>query len=351
MAQIFACERLPLSEASRILSWSFPLDKSRTLSPRYDDSGPPWSSKRRAAQLCRKPRNVGARYPDQRIEVRPTKSRQRLFYSQFESLLRCPKSALDDGDRYMRNYGDPDISGPAVLAALRRHGRVAFDTLCSLLDVRGLTAQGELLQTLAKLYRQGLIVSDTSSFNGWESNATIDLAPTVPELVTVLGLSLKELVDRDPKNSVIVTPFFGRPPARHDGASADVFVLMPFRSDLKPIYEDHVKPVAATLGLSAKRADDFFSTHEVMRDVWEGIYEARVIVADCTDRNPNVFYEIGLAHAIGRQVILITQNADDVPFDLRSLRYIHYQYTPPGMKRFESILRETLITNVEPVSR
>jgi hypothetical protein len=51
-----------------------------------------------------------------------------------------------------------------------------------------------------------------------------------------------------------------------------------------------------------------------------------------------VFYEIGLAHAIGKETILILRSLADVPFDLRHLRFIVYKYTPPGMKAFETAL-------------
>ena len=79
-----------------------------------------------------------------------------------------------------------------------------------------------------------------------------------------------------------------------------------------------------------------------MSDVWEAMNSARVIVADCTGRNPNVFYEIGVAHTLGRTVILITQNDSDVPFDLQAIRYIQYEYTPRGMTLFEKALAQTL---------
>lgn len=54
------------------------------------------------------------------------------------------------------------------------------------------------------------------------------------------------------------------------------------------------------------------------------IDRSRIVVCDCTGRNPNVFYEAGIAHTLGREVILITQNGHDIPFDLRHLRYIPY---------------------------
>ena len=61
-----------------------------------------------------------------------------------------------------------------------------------------------------------------------------------------------------------------------------------------------------------------------------------------TDRNPNVFYETGVAHTVGKEVILITQSMNDVPFDLKHLRCIVYDYTPRGIQFLESNLKNTI---------
>jgi hypothetical protein len=122
------------------------------------------------------------------------------------------------------------------------------------------------------------------------------------------------------------------------------FVLMPFRSDLNPVYEDHIKKVAQAAGLQAQRADDIFSNSSIMEDIWKSIVCARVILADMTGKNPNVFYEMGIAHAIGKTVVLLTQSLDDVPFDLRHLRHVQYEYTPRGMVAFEQQLHRTLLS-------
>jgi hypothetical protein len=79
-----------------------------------------------------------------------------------------------------------------------------------------------------------------------------------------------------------------------------------------------------------------------MQDIWNAIAASKIIIADCTGKNPNVFYEIGIAHTLGRPVILITQNPEDVPFDVRHFRYIRYELTPRGMKAFEKTLEATL---------
>ncbi len=120
------------------------------------------------------------------------------------------------------------------------------------------------------------------------------------------------------------------------------FVLMPFLKSMEPIYTDHIKPLVEVEGISCQRADDIVGTNIITYDIWEKINRARFIVADLTGKNPNVFYEVGLAHAIGKEVILVTQSMDDVPFDLKALRCIVYSFTPRGMKELENILAQTI---------
>jgi hypothetical protein len=152
-------------------------------------------------------------------------------------------------------------------------------------------------------------------------------------------ISLTEL-GRCSDTSLVVEPFLRRPDKLSN--PPDLFVLMPFAEDLKPVFEDHIRKVAENLQLRAQRADNFFVARHIMSDIWDAICSAKAIIADCTGRNPNVFYEIGLAHTVGKPVILITQNSEDVPFDLRSIRYINYKFDPRGMKKFENMLAITL---------
>lgn len=80
----------------------------------------------------------------------------------------------------------------------------------------------------------------------------------------------------------------------------DVFVLMPFNNALRPVYEDHIQEVMTRLQLRVARADNFFTNDSIMADIWSAINAALIIIADCTGRNPNVFYEVGIAHALGK---------------------------------------------------
>lgn len=69
-----------------------------------------------------------------------------------------------------------------------------------------------------------------------------------------------------------------------------------------------------------------------------------MVVCDCTGRNPNVFYEVGIAHTLGREVILITQSHDDIPFDLRHLRYIAYLNNGEGLASLSKSLEARMET-------
>jgi len=119
------------------------------------------------------------------------------------------------------------------------------------------------------------------------------------------------------------------------------FVLMPFRKELKPIYDDHISPTVQYLGLNCHRADQIFSTKPIMEDIIDAVKNARIVISDLTSANPNVFYETGICHAMGKDVILITQDKD-VPFDLTHIRHLRYEYTPRGMKEFEEALKVTI---------
>ena len=82
-------------------------------------------------------------------------------------------------------------------------------------------------------------------------------------------------------------------------------------------------------------------TH-ITTDIWEKVSRSRLLIADLTGQNANVFYELGLAHAISKDVILLTQSMEFVPFDLKTIRCIVYEYTPRGTKDFEKKLAETV---------
>ncbi len=145
---------------------------------------------------------------------------------------------------------------------------------------------------------------------------------------------------------IAVTPVFGRP--RKLEESIDVFVLMPFNEELEPIYLNHILPLGDELGVSIRRADDKLWAGPFMEKVWDGIYAADLILADCTQSNPNVFYEIGIAHAIGKKVVLLTRSEADIPSDIKHYDYIPYVYDPEGVGELIDQLRRFIGSHFEP---
>lgn len=120
-----------------------------------------------------------------------------------------------------------------------------------------------------------------------------------------------------------------------------VSAMMPFHPSFAPVYEA-LQRVAAACGLRCRRADDIWENPAVIQDVVSLIDKSRIVICDCTGRNPNVFYETGIAHTLGREVILITQNPEDIPFDLRHLRYVHYLNNGEGLAQLSARLQQRL---------
>jgi hypothetical protein len=151
-------------------------------------------------------------------------------------------------------------------------------------------------------------------------------------------------------NMVQISPIFG--PARYPMDSHLAFVLMPFTDELTRTYTTLIKPTIqdALFGLVCRRADDIKSNKAVIQDIWKSICEARLVVADLTGLNPNVMYELGIAHTLGKETILIYQRGADpkFPFDLAHIRRIEYANDAAGGIELVKDLRETLSSILAP---
>lgn len=104
----------------------------------------------------------------------------------------------------------------------------------------------------------------------------------------------------------------------------NVFVLMPFNEDFDDIFENLILPVFEENGFEVARADLSINQQQILKDIVNQISKADLIVADVSGLNGNVMYELGLAHGMGRRTVIITQNIDELPFDLRSYRANSY---------------------------
>jgi hypothetical protein len=130
---------------------------------------------------------------------------------------------------------------------------------------------------------------------------------------------------------------------------ASCFVLMSFNPSLKEVFETIKETLESDLlNIECNRADDFHQP-QIMETILKGIAHSEYIIADLTDANSNVFYELGLAHMYKNmeKVIILTQKLEFVPFDLRQFRCIVYEQSIAGSKR----LKDELVKTFEEVAR
>jgi hypothetical protein len=153
-----------------------------------------------------------------------------------------------------------------------------------------------------------------------------------------------------PTTMIPFNPTFG--PNKYPVQEKLVFVLMPFEPGLTEIYTTVVKPAVEAKGLICRRADDINSNNAIMSDIWKSICEARFIIADLSTRNPNVMYELGVSHTVGKETILIHQDTDGskFPFDISHFRIINYQNSVTGGLSLKGKLEATIDSVLQKLS-
>jgi hypothetical protein len=103
-----------------------------------------------------------------------------------------------------------------------------------------------------------------------------------------------------------------------------IFVIMPFRPRWSKDVWKTIKDAISSSKIKCIRADEQRGM-QILEDIWQGLCEASIVIVDVTGRNANVYYELGIAHVLGRRVILITQDVADIPFDTHVYRHIEYK--------------------------
>lgn len=102
------------------------------------------------------------------------------------------------------------------------------------------------------------------------------------------------------------------------------FILMPFHQSYNDVYKLGIKSACESVGIYCERVDEQIFQESILEHVYNQISKADIVIADMSGRNPNVFYEAGYAHAIGKTTILLTNKAEDIPFDLKHFQHIVY---------------------------
>lgn len=173
--------------------------------------------------------------------------------------------------------------------------------------------QRDRVDAFAKVFRENLIylrafTPTTANVDAQISNVELPLSTTaaekIPSPVLLKESRVREFLDT-------------------------CFVMMPFGEWFDRYYQDIYVPAIKDAGFEPVRADELFTTGSVVEQIWEQIEKAKLLLADLSGKNPNVFYELGLAHAAKQPVIFTAAQVEDVPFDLRHLRVIIYDVREP----------------------
>jgi len=221
----------------------------------------------------------------------------------------------------------PSMAPEQVLASLQTCGAVEF-----LFEDRD--PGGEVMSLESSLLLALLDWRKTGHCDG-------KVCPTglVKSLRDAIGFSLSATRDLNvPGAEVIVSALPDAPNVK----IADVATLMPFRGSRRAVYEKSIRPACEATGLSCMRADEFYGSKHVMAEIVSLIKKARIVVSDISELNPNVLYETGLAHALGKRVLIITERGTKVPFDVQHLRRIEYSVGWRGKEQLSAALETAL---------
>lgn len=143
-----------------------------------------------------------------------------------------------------------------------------------------------------------------------------------------------------PRQPVDIFPtVFAIPTTPRDPRS--VAVMMPFARDFDETYEE-IRKACEVVGLRGERADTIWEESTIIQDVFNLIYRSAVVIVDLSGRNPNVMYECGIAHTLGRPVLPIARGVDALPFDLLHHRVLTYLPNTEGHARLREKLESRL---------
>ena len=202
------------------------------------------------------------------------------------------------------------------------------------LDFRDDDYDGNSLQVLSKL------IADSSA-NFAELERYVDGRKVGINRMAPVSSAFVSTVQRQPPERVITfAPDVFRIPDKPVETNV-LSVMMPFESKFSGTYAA-IRAVCAKLGIDCKRADDIWDNSILIQDVFDLIFTSHAVITDFTDRNPNVFYETGVAHTLGKLVIPITQSVGDIPFDLRHHRALTYLPNAEGLLKLETDLEKKL---------
>lgn len=161
------------------------------------------------------------------------------------------------------------------------------------------------------------------------------------EKYVLSNFSIEELGDVY-LDGLVCKPVAFAPP--HEKPDAKLVALMiPFSADFEPVAVA-IKQTAAMCGMACVRANDIWEDSTIIQDIFALIYRAKIVICDLSGKNPNVFYEAGIAHTLGRHVIPLARSVSDIPFDLRHHRHLIYLPNRQGIAEMQVYLASRIKT-------
>jgi predicted transcriptional regulator len=129
-----------------------------------------------------------------------------------------------------------------------------------------------------------------------------------------------------------------------------VSVMMPFSQEFDLVY-DTIKMACRSIGMEYQRVDEIWINSAIIQDIFDLIFTSTIVIADLSGKNPNVFYEMGIAHALGKNVIPIVLNNEGMSFDVKHHRTLKYENTTQGRSLLQSGLESRLMTLYEDIKK
>ena len=120
-----------------------------------------------------------------------------------------------------------------------------------------------------------------------------------------------------------------------------VAIMMPFKAELEPVFKT-IRVSCNDASYRALRVDDIWEESTIIQDIFNLLFRSSIVIVDFTGKNPNVMYETGIAHTLGKLVIPISQNIDDVPFDMKHHRVLQYLPNSEGLESLKTKLTQKL---------
>jgi hypothetical protein len=131
-------------------------------------------------------------------------------------------------------------------------------------------------------------------------------------------------------------------PMEVDDRRPSAFIAMQFSEPFNEVYRDAIEPLVEEIGYEPIRVDDVSHPGIILNDIWLQLTEASVVIGEITEANPNVYYEIGVAHALRKPTVLLAQRGTRLPFDLGPHHCIFYDNTIAGRAKLLDALRSSL---------